>query len=248
MKPFLILQSRPEKETADAEYGAICRYAGLSENQTERVVAPFGDTPSDPTLSQYAGVIAGGGPYNSLDSGTERTRLPGRDACDAVFDAVFTHILAKHIPTLGICYSLGFLSHTCGVSMAKEPKHAEFGTVQVHLTEEGMRDPLLRGVPNTFTSFSGHKESCLTLPEGAVLLAKNGACPVQMYRLGEHIYATQFHPELDNENMMLFTKHYKHHGYFSPEEAEQYIATFRHTHITEPMKILRNFVERYRET
>jgi GMP synthase (glutamine-hydrolysing) len=246
MKPFLILQSRPERETADAEYAAICRYAGLSPDETERVAAPFGDVPADPTLQGYAGVIAGGGPYSILDAEEYRADAPARMRCDAVFEHVFARIVADDTPTLAVCYSLGFLTHTCGVCMVKEQQHAEFGTAEVLLTEAGMRDPLLVGLPKKFTAFTGHKESCTTLPNGAVLLAHNSTCPVQMYRLKQHIYATQFHPEQDIANMLLFISFYKEHGYFSPEKADEYAVYFAHTSVTEPVKILRNFVERYR--
>mgnify|MGYP000284732432 CR=1 FL=1 len=40
-----------------------------------------------------------------------------------------------------------------------------------------------------------HKEGCVAPPPGGVLLATNAACPVQAYRVGERLYATQFHPE-----------------------------------------------------
>ena len=35
------------------------------------------------------------------------------------------------------------------------------------------------------------------LPRHAVLLASSPTCPVQAFRIGSHVYATQFHPELD---------------------------------------------------
>jgi GMP synthase (glutamine-hydrolysing) len=245
MKKFLILQSRPEKETADAEYASLCRDTGLSPENIERVRAPLGEKPRDETLKMYAGIIAGGGPYNMCDTLEDRKNIYGRILSDSVFDMVFQRILKNDIPTLAICYSLGFLSHVCSIKMEKNERQAEFGTVKIHLTEEGEKDPLLKGLPKTFTAFSGHKESCPTLPQGALLLAQNTRCKVQMYRMKKNIYATQFHPELDIQNVLLFIAHYKNHGYFPKEKAEDYARTFSRTTFPEPVKILRNFIEKY---
>lgn len=38
-KPFLIIQLRPETETADNEFEAIKRYGGLSYDQVDRIRA-----------------------------------------------------------------------------------------------------------------------------------------------------------------------------------------------------------------
>ncbi|MCK5091279.1 MAG: hypothetical protein KAR30_02015 [Gammaproteobacteria bacterium] len=45
-------------------------------------------------------------------------------------------------------------------------------------------------------------------------------CPVQMFRVGENVYATQFHPEGDAEEFALRIDIYANHGYFEPHEAE----------------------------
>ena len=35
------------------------------------------------------------------------------------------------------------------------------------------------------------------MPPHAVVLASSATCPVQAFRVGRNLYATQFHPELD---------------------------------------------------
>src|SRR5690606_39734308 len=74
--------------------------------------------------------------------------------------------------------------------------------VEVTVTAEGREDPLLAGAPDRFAAYVGHKEALSTLPPGAVLLATAPSCPIQMFRLGENMYATQFHPELDEEALV----------------------------------------------
>ena len=90
------------------------------------------------------------------------------------------------------------------------------GAVTVGLTEEGHKDPLFGGMPEVFDVFLGHKEAVTRLPAGGVLLAGSTACPVQAFRLGRNVYATQFHPELDRDGLCLRIDTYRHHGYFDP--------------------------------
>ena len=53
-----------------------------------------------------------------------------------------------------------------------------------------------------FEAFVGHKEAVRDLPAHAVRLASSPACPVQAFRVGQHVYATQFHPELDIDGLV----------------------------------------------
>ena len=71
------------------------------------------------------------------------------------------------------------------------------------------------------------------------------ACPVQMFRLGNNVYATQFHPEGDSEGFILRIHAYKHHGYFKPHEAEGLIEAVSKEDTPYARKILKRFVERY---
>jgi len=41
-----------------------------------------------------------------------------------------------------------------------------------------------------------------------------------MFRIGENVYATQFHPEDDAEEFALRVDVYANHGYFEPHELE----------------------------
>ena len=82
----------------------------------------------------------------------------------------------------------------------------------------GGEDSLLGSLPPKFEAFLGHKEAVSRLPHGAVLLASSAACPVQAFRLGRNVYATQFHPELDVEALLERIEVYRHHGYFDPAE------------------------------
>ena len=99
--------------------------------------------------------------------------------------------------------------------------------------------------PEKIAVLCGHKEACDRLPQGATLLLTNDDCPVQMFRIGENIYATQFHPEGDGEGFTVRIHAYKHHGYFQPEEADALIVEVNREDTPYAREILRRFVARY---
>ena len=97
----------------------------------------------------------------------------------------------------------------------------------------------------TFEAFVGHKEAIRDLPAHAVNLAFSPACPVQAFRIGRNVYATQFHPELDIHGLCTRIDVYRHAGYFEPDQAESVKAMARQGRVFEPPKILARFVQRY---
>jgi len=100
-------------------------------------------------------------------------------------------------------------------------------------------------VPYYSLLFLGHKEAVDTLPEGATLLMTGRGCPVQMFRIGENVYATQFHPEGDAEEFILRINTYRNHGYFEPHEAEELKKKVSEKSTPHAQVILRRFVETY---
>ena len=153
-------------------------------------------------------------------------------------------MISADFPFLGACYGVGALGRHQGAVVDR--RFAEpVGTVRITLTAEGQRDPLLCGLPVTFDAFTGHKEAISRLPGHAVLLASSEGCPIQIFRVGSNVYATQFHAELDAAGMSTRVDVYKHAGYFDPDQADDIKAQARRSNVTWPPVILRRFVERY---
>src|SRR6202035_3960310 len=75
-------------------------------------------------------------------------------------------------------------------------------------------------LPDVFDAYGGHKEGASALPSDLVCLAYSADCPVQAFRVGDNVYATQFHPELDADGISTRIDVYKDYGYFAPETAE----------------------------
>ena len=241
MKPFLLLASRAEDTAAEDEYRAYLRYCGLQPEQLQRIRMEAAPLPAL-ELSDYSGVIVGGSPFTSSDPAEHKSATQHR--VERELAGLLDRIVAEDFPFLGACYGVGTLGLHQGAVIDRTYGEG-LGGVTIKLTAEGLQDPLLRGLPESFTAFTGHKEGCTVLPAHAVLLASSAACPVHMFRIKDNLYATQFHPELDAEGLVTRIDIYRHAGYFPPESAETLMNDARQFIATEPMKILRNFVERY---
>lgn len=236
MKPFLLIQSRPEDETSHNEYEAFLHYGGLEKSQLERFRVESEPLPKI-ELEKYSGIIIGGGPFNASDENKSDLQV----RVEADMHRLLDNVIEKDFPLLGACYGVGTLvPHQHGKVSRKFGE--DVGPIEITLVGE---DPILAGLPKTFEAFVGHKEACEVLPASATLLASSKTCPVQMFRIKNNIYATQFHPELDGHGLETRIQIYKHHGYFPPEEAEKLIEIGHSAEVTEPMKILQNFVEKY---
>ncbi|MEJ2017869.1 MAG: glutamine amidotransferase [Maritimibacter sp.] len=244
MKPFLILQLRPETEAADSEYAAFLGKGGLRADQTHRIRLDCEPLPADMDLSQYSGVIVGGGPGCVSDPAESKDPVEAR--IEASILALMPEICDRDIPFLGCCYGIGILGHhlTPG-SVSKERFGEPVGAVECELTEDGHNDPLLAALPERFNAFVGHKEAVQYLPEGAVHLLSSGPAPFQMLRYGKNVYATQFHPEADAHEFETRIRIYKHKGYFPADAAEALIDEVQRQRVEIPERILANFITRY---
>ena len=125
----------------------------------------------------------------------------------------------RGVPVLGVCFGHQLLCETRGVSVVKNPRGREIGTVEVQLTAEGAGDPLFAwaGEPKAGSRESDgggagraapriavqatHVDAVYPIPAGATLLASNENTPVQALRFQEHVASVQFHPELRPETM-----------------------------------------------
>lgn len=243
MKPFVILQLRPEDAAADEEFAAFLARGGLAAGEVERVRLDQTPIPAL-ALEEYAGVIVGGGPGCLSDDPVTKDPLEARIEADIM--GLMPEVLARDMPFLGCCYGMGILGAALGASVAKGRYGEPIGGVDCAVTDAGARDPLLDGVPTTFRALVGHKEAVENLPDGAVHLVASDPCPFQMIRAGRNVYATQFHPEARGENFANRIEIYRDRGYFAPHDAGALTKAVMAEQITAPERILHNFVTRFR--
>jgi len=241
-RPFLIIQLRPEDEAADDELRAICRYGGLVTGEVVRRRVERTGLP-EIRLSDYAGIIVGGSPFDI--STPEGAKSAAQKRIEADFMRLLDRVVGADFPFFGACSGSGLLGKYCGARISGT--YAEpVGGVDIEITDAGAVDPLLSGLPRTFRALLGHKEACDATPPGAVLLASSRACPVQMFRLKNNVYATQFHPEADAEGFTVRINVYKHHGYFPPETAQALIDAVSGEDTPVARRVLESFVQQYR--
>ncbi len=246
MKPFLILQLRPEGEAADDEFRAFLEKGGLGSGEVRRIRLDQEPLPPDLDLHDYSGVIVGGGP--GCVSDPPETRDPLEAAIEAAIMGLMPQITDEDFPFLGCCYGIGILgAHLGGPGAVSKERWAEpVGAASCEITGQGACDPLLAGLPQAFTALVGHKEALQCLPAGCVDLVRSDSCPFQMVRHGKNVYATQFHPEADAAVFERRIRLYRNHGYFAPDEADDLIRALQGVNAEAPGKILHNFVQRYR--
>ena len=243
MRPFLLLATRAEDRAADEEYAAFLRFGGLSEDELVRVrleQRPLRESLPALDLDAWSGIVLGGSPFTTSDHVKSATQLRVERELGELLDEV----VARDLPFLGACYGIG----TLGVHLRAvvDTTYGEpVSGVTVELTPEGVDDPLLGVLPRRFEAYVGHKEAVTELPPHATRLASSAGCPVQAFKVGRNVYATQFHPELDVPGILTRVEIYKDAGYFPPETLADLQAALTRHHVTHPPALMRRFVELY---
>jgi len=239
--PFLLLSIRAEDAAADDEYAAMMRFAGLDTKGLHRIRLTHRSL-GKIDLADWSGIILGGGPYNVSDAADSKSQTQRRVESELL--PLIGRIADRDFPFLGCCYGVGTLGSVVGATVDRtwsEP----VGAMTILLTERGRRDPLFADLPDVFDAYGGHKEGASALPSDLVCLAYSADCPVQAFRVGDNVYATQFHPELDADGICTRIDVYKDYGYFAPETAESLKSAALQRSVEHPPTILRRFAERY---
>ena len=240
--PFLLLSIRAEDDAADDEYRSVQRFGGLDESGLRRIVLTHRSL-GRIDLADWSGIVLGGGPFNVSDP--EHLKTPVQQRAEAELFELLERIVAADFPFLGCCYGVGTLGAVIGATIDRT--HGEpVGGLRVNLTADGALDPLFAPLPPMFDAYGGHKEAASALPPDAVSLASSDACPIQAFRVGANVYATQFHPELDLDGLSTRIDAYRNHGYFPPDTADELKTAAGTFDVAHTGGILRRFVERYR--
>jgi GMP synthase (glutamine-hydrolysing) len=97
-------------------------------------------------------------------------------------------------PVLGVCLGSQLLAHALGAEVRKGPKK-EVGWHTLTLTENGVVDPLFKGIESSFVGFHWHGD-VFDLPKGAVSLARSELTRCQVFRHGTSVYGLLTHMEV----------------------------------------------------
>ncbi len=240
MRPFLLLSVRAEPAAAQEEYDAFVRFLDVEPAALMRVQLGVDDVPlrAVDDLDRWSGIVLGGGAFTYSDPAENKP--PAQVRAESDLRRILDLIVVQDFPFLGVCYGIGTLgSHQGGVVDRQFPEAV--GPLSVALTPHGLADPVFAGLPAEFSAYGGHKEALSVLPDHATHLATSPNCPVQAFRIGRNVYATQFHPELDLAGLLTRIRVYSSFGYFRPHETDALQAKAREVEVAHPMRICRNF-------
>lgn len=243
--PLLYVCVRPQQGAAAAEYESFRTAMRLDEADVAQHDLVRDPLPDD-VFDRYSGFLIGGSPFNVTDPESSKTQVQRR------LEADLERIVAECAPSaradapaaLFTCYGIGVVTRMLGGTVSRAyPENT--GPVTIELLPEAGSDPLFGGLATRFTALTAHKEGAAEAPPGATLLAKNPDCPVQAYRVGERLYATQFHPEPTGEAFTHRMAVYRDDGYFAANDYEAIAGRVRAASVTEPARLLRAFARAF---
>jgi GMP synthase (glutamine-hydrolysing) len=241
MKPFLLITTRDDERVAADEHESYCRLTGLLPEDLEwrRIERePLGEV----DLERYSGIILAGSPFTVSEPVEKKSADELRVEHDLAM--LLDLVLERDFPLLGICYGIGTIGLHQGAKVDRTFGETTQAT-RVSLTPEGLVDPLFRELPPEFDAFVGHKEAITEVPPHFAVVASSPGCPVQAFRVGRNVYATQFHPELDTDSMATRVRAYANYGYFDPAELESLIARIAQADVRASHLVLARFIEQY---
>lgn len=138
-------------------------------------------------------IILSGGPESVTSD-----NFPG--AAEAVFEL--------GVPVLGICYGMQVMAEHMGGKVSTSDLR-EFGYAQVQLEEkvrlfDGIEDHVREGGILTLDVWMSHGDKVTAIPDGFVVAASTGSCPIAAMACEEkHYYGVQFHPEVTHTTQGL---------------------------------------------
>ena len=240
--PLLYVCVRPQLGAAAAEYESFRTAMHLDESRLARHDLVREPLPDD-VFERYSGFLVGGSPFNVTDP--ESTKTDAQRRLEAALARIAERTATGDGPAaLFTCYGIGIATRTLGGTVSRAFPE-DTGPVAVELTKQASADPLFGALANRFTALTAHKEGTESLPPGAVLLARNDGCPVQAYRVGDRLYATQFHPEPTTKAFTERMAVYRDDGYFDSADYDAIAGRVLAASVTEPTRLLRAFADRF---
>lgn len=219
MLPFLLVSTRPEDEAVETEYALFQRVTGLDSQRLHQVRLDMLGLP-DIDVRAYAGIFIAGSPY---DTTTPEER---KSATQKQTELELAHLIDDIVAAGTPCLTTGYGTEVAATKLGGKvtTTWAELPQmISISLTEAGQSDPILAGIPAEFITYVGHHEAVEDMPEGAVLLASSATCPVQMMRIGDNFYATQFNPEIDSDVISARLNAYRDAGWGGAEDFDHLV-------------------------
>lgn len=201
MKPLLIIKTGsklPSLAEIPGDYEDWIA-AGMNGSSADVITLDAATSPSYPKPDEVAGIVITGSGAMVTDA----------DPWMAHGAAWLAAAVRARRPTLGICFGHQWLAHALGGAVNDNPRGVEVGTATLHTFPAAQTDPLFAALPESFQAQVSHRQSVLTLPPGAELLARSTQEPHHAFRWGPTAWGIQFHPEFSATVIPHFIRYYE---------------------------------------
>jgi GMP synthase-like glutamine amidotransferase len=141
---------------------------------------PKGEFPD--ALEGFDGVLIGGSPSSVHDE----------DAWIGRLMALIIQAVADGVPLAGACFGHQAIAKALGGTVGPNPGPFVLGTAETVVVAPA---PWMDPVPR-FRLAAAHGEQVLVLPTGAGVVGRSEGCPAAAFRIGDRVFATQYHPEM----------------------------------------------------
>lgn len=197
---FLLIQVRNPDDPM-GQHEVDC-FAGALDVPNENII-PFDllrSTFTEAHLNRVDAVLVGGsGDYSVVTGGTWLE--PALQ--------LFVWLYEQEIPVFASCWGFQAFARALGGAVVTDLSRAEVGTQTMNLTAAGTSDPVFAPLGDFFPAQIGHQDIVERLPSEAILLCSSETVTNQAMTFpGKKIYATQFHPELQLNDLICRLKAY----------------------------------------
>lgn len=237
--PLLYVCVRPQVGAAAAEYRSFLNATRLEVGQLDSHDLVRNPLPPD-AFERYSGFLVGGSPFNVTDP--ESSKNDAQRRLEADLEHIAGKAAASTTRAVFTCYGIGVVTRMLGGTVSRAWPE-DTGPVTVSVLPAGQSDPFFGALASRFTALTAHKEGSGETPPGSVQLAQNEGCPVQAYRVGTGLYATQFHPEPTTKDFTERMAVYRDDGYFAADAYDEVAGRVLAASVTEPVRLLRAFAK-----
>ncbi len=96
-------------------------------------------------------------------------------------------------PLIGLCFGHQAVARALGGQVARNAAGWGLGTAA---TQWAHARPWMQPFHSTTTLMAAHNEQVTRMPDGAECLGGSDFCPIGSMQIGQHIWTTQYHPEM----------------------------------------------------
>jgi GMP synthase (glutamine-hydrolysing) len=191
MKILLIQARRPDDPMMQHEQHCFAAATGLDAGSF-RYVNVVDRVPAPAEIDGVDALMIGGAGHFSVTRREETFYEP--------LTELMRWVAAEGFPTFASCFGYQMMVHALGGRVEHDDDRSEVGSFTLRLTDAGRDDELFSRLPAEFMAQMGHLDRATAMPPGVPNLASSDRSPLQALRIpGKPVWATQFHPELDQK-------------------------------------------------